>query len=306
MSKRTGGAGQASVGAVILARGNVDCIVFSRDRPLQLEACLLSLQRYASAPHTTLSVLYRATDGCFRRGYEELQEARPDVTWIAEANFRDDLLAAVGREEQTVFHTDDDVFFACVGQVPLTDDLACFTLRLGLNTTYCYPLDLHEQLVEPRIEGEVVSWLWRDQALGAYSYPLALNGHVFRTSEVRGWLERSSFGNPNELESALQAYGDELPPRMASFRHSRVVSIPANIVNETFANRHADAHSAAELNERFLRGERIDLEAMDFSHVTACHQEIPFVFSPAGRCQSSRGRSTDLQPSRSSCNLWSA
>jgi hypothetical protein len=32
------------------------------------------------------------------------------------------------------------------------------------------------------------------------------------------------------------------------------------------------------LNARFLAGERIDLDAMDFSAVRGAHQEIPLVF----------------------------
>jgi hypothetical protein len=33
------------------------------------------------------------------------------------------------------------------------------------------------------------------------------------------------------------------------------------------------------LNERFLAGERIAMEAMDFSNVIGSHQEIPYVFA---------------------------
>jgi hypothetical protein len=35
------------------------------------------------------------------------------------------------------------------------------------------------------------------------------------------------------------------------------------------------------LNARCLAGDRIDVEAMDFSNVQGAHQEIPFVFKSA-------------------------
>jgi hypothetical protein len=65
---------------------------------------------------------------------------------------------------------------------------------------------------------------------------------------------------------------------MASFAHSAVVSIPANLVNETHPNRHGALHGVRELNERFLAGERIDVAGMNFSGVDACHAEIPYLF----------------------------
>ena len=258
----------------------VRCIAFSRDRAMQLDAFLTSLRSRAPDAFEPVLVLYRATTPAFGQAYDVLRREHPAVTWIEERSFRDDLLdAIVGGERFVVFHTDDDVFFAEVSPFEVRDDEACFSLRLGLNTTYCYPLDVEEQLHDPLIEPDRVSWSWREQAPGAYSYPLALNGHVFRADEARGWLTGLEYGNPNELESAMQALLDDVRPRMASFPTSRVVSIPANIVNKTFPNRHGALHSVAELNDRFLAGERLDVDAMDFSRVDACHVELPYAFT---------------------------
>jgi hypothetical protein len=255
------------------------CIVFSRDRAMQLDAFLGSVEHHVPALYDEIVVLYRATTERHIFAYAVLKEERPAATWIEESLFRDDLLALRDRERLVAFHTDDDVFFAPVQPFELRDDEVCFTLRLGLNTTYCYPLDLTEQLSEPQIEENRVSWDWRLQGPGAYSYPLALNGHVFRAEEAHEWLEDVAYSNPNELESALQALGEKVQPRMGSFLHSVVVSIPANIVNETFPNRHAGRDDVGELNERFLAGERIDTPAMDFKHVSACHEEIELKFA---------------------------
>ena len=259
--------------------GSIRCVVFSRDRALQLDAFLESLERFAPLAYETIAVLYRATGPLFAQAYDELRRERPLVAWLEESSFRDDLLGALGTEPYLVFHTDDDVFFDAVPAFELREDEVCFTLRLGLNTTYCYPLDVEERLQDAEAETERVSWSWRDQAPGAYSYPLALNGHVFRANDARDWLQRIGYTNPNELESSLQALGDDVPARMASFPRSRVVSIPTNIVNETFPNRHAGGRDVGGLNDRFLRGERIDTEAMDFANVTACHQEIELKFT---------------------------
>lgn len=257
------------------------CIVFSRDRAMQLDAFLASVERHVPYLFDEVCILYRATEARYRDAYALLAEARADARWVAESSFRADLLALRGAEDQLVFHTDDDMFFDAVPPFELRDDEACFTLRLGLNTTYCYPLDVQERLDAPRIERDRVSWSWREQAPGAYAYPLALNGHVFRAAEAHDWLSRLEYSNPNELEAAMQRLLVDVRPRMASFLTSRVVSIPANIVNETFANRHAGLHDVGELNERFVAGERIDAARMDFRAVSACQQPIPFVFRTA-------------------------
>lgn len=256
------------------------CIVFSRDRALQLDAFLTSVSLHASELLAEVTVLYRPTSERHADAYETLKAVHARARWVREARFREDLLGLIGDAQMTVFHTDDDVYFRTPGPFEVRDDEVCFSLRLGLNTTYSYTLDVEQRLVAASVEGNRVAWDWRSQGAGELSYPLALNGHVFRTEEVREWLREAEFTNPNTLESALQYSNPDVRPRMASFRHSVVVSIPANVVNETNANRHGDLASADELNERFVDGERIDVRKLEFSAVRSSHQEIPFVFSP--------------------------
>lgn len=257
----------------------IRCVVFSRDRAMQLDAFLESIETWVPTLYQPLVVFYRATTSEFATAYETLRRARPHVEWVEENSFRDDLLDLLGSEPLLAFHTDDDVFFGEAPDFTVDEDEVCFTLRLGLNTTYSYPLDIHEQLDQPDIRGDRVAWGWREQGPGSFSYPLALNGHVFRGAEARDWLARLDYSNPNELESALQALKDEVRPRMASFTRSSVVSIPANIVNDTFPNRQSGRFGVADLNSRFLEGVRIDLGGMDFDDVDACHAEIPYVFA---------------------------
>jgi hypothetical protein len=245
---------------------------------MQLDAFLTSASSHASELFTRISILYRTTSRRHDRAYELLRSERPDARWVREAAFREDLLDLIGDAMLTVFHTDDDVYFRTPGRFELRDDEVCFSLRLGLNTTYSYSLDVEQRLVGAAVADDRVSWDWRSQVAGELGYPLAVNGHVFRTEEVREWIARAQYTNPNTLESALQYFNPDVRPRMASFRHSVSVSVPANLVNETNVNRHSGFASADELNDRFLTGERIDVSAMDFSAVRSTHQEIAFDF----------------------------
>lgn len=256
----------------------VEAIVFSCNRAQQLDAFLQTCDLYARALLQSMSVVYRATDADFERAYDRLAAELPHVRWVREQDFREDVLTLVGDRPYSVFQTDDDLYYAPVDSFVVGGDIACFAFRLGFNTTYCYPLDFEEQVTPHLVERDWIAWRWREHGRGAFGYPLALNGHVFASSDVARWLGESDFANPNELEVALQAFRDELPPLMASFTESRLVNVPANLVNTTFANRNAGTYDTRDLNERFLRGERIDVAAMDFSRVHAAHEEFDYVF----------------------------
>jgi hypothetical protein len=256
----------------------VASVVFSRDRAFQLDAFLESVRRYARPLLDMTTVVFRTTSAEHAQAYDLLRRDWRDVAFREQADFRTDVIGSIGGKPFTVFHTDDDLYFRTVEHVYLYDDLACFSFRLGLNTTYCYPLDLVEAVEPTAMGSDWIEWRWRDHGPGAFGYPLALNGHVFRTPDIVRWLDTAAFADPNQLEVALQTALREIPPLMASFRESRLVNVPANLVNETFANRHAGAHTIDELNARFLRGERLDLEAMDFTGIEAAHQEVAYAF----------------------------
>jgi hypothetical protein len=259
----------------------VRCVVFSFDRPMQLDATLTSMRRHVGDAYGLVTVLYRSSSRRFAAGYVIARETHPDVEWLEERDFRSDLLSIVDTEGLVVFHTDDDVFFAEVEPFTLHEDEVCFSFRLGLNVSYSYALDRPEHVDLPIIRDDRLSWAWRSQPAGSFSYPLAVNGHVLRASELRPLIETIPFSDPNELESGLHARREGARPRMASFTTSRVLSIPANVVTRSIRNRHGGLHTPAELNERFLAGERIATERMAFGAVTSCHEEIPFAYRTA-------------------------
>ena len=130
----------------------------------------------------------------------------------------------------------------------------------------------------------MMAWNWAC-ADGDFAYPMSLDGHVFRTGLLLRMLRHARFRNPNDLETALHFRRHLAPPAMLSFRESCLLSIPANMVNSTHRGNRVGrdpSSSAVALNTRFLAGSRIAFEQMDFSHVRAPHEEVPFVFTRAG------------------------
>jgi hypothetical protein len=259
----------------------VHCIVFSKDRAMQLDACLRSIER--SAPYAgPITVIYLATTEEFADGYR-LLDLGERVRLVEQSDdFRSVVINALDpKDEHTVFHTDDDVFFLRPPTAPvLPPGFAAFSLRLGENTTYCYPLHRMQQVPTTAANGSVMAWDWT-RAEGDFSYPMSLDGHILSTGLLLRMLARARFANPNQLEGELHLRRYLAPPAMLAFRESCLVSIPANIVSSTHQNPSGanPAWSAEALNRRFLAGERLDLKAMDFSAIQGAHQDVLLAFT---------------------------
>lgn len=263
----------------------IPAIVFSRDRGCQLDALLSTLPDVFGP----VSVLYRATRSRFADGYDACMLYHPAVAFYPETYFRTNVEALLPRRGLVCFFTDDDLVFGPVDgptvQQALDDpSVVAFSLRLGSNTSHCYPHDRAQRIPTfERRAGHVV-WGWPDAELD-FGYPLSLDGHVLRADDVRRGILGAGFRNPNELEDLLAHGAHRLVwrPLLASFPHSVLVGVPANRVNDSHPNRHggSDADSPAVLNERFLAGWRIDPKLMRFSDVNAAHAEIPYILSQA-------------------------
>ena len=227
---------------------------------MQLDAFLRSAKKYA--PYASIEI-------CYASGLEFEQEVR----------------GFLRAHERVVFHTDDDVFFAAPSAVFLVASYYTqshvgtpISFRLGENTTYCHPLDRGQEV--PYALVACPPWLWRN-ADGDFGYPLCLNGTVYRSADLLPLLD-FHFRNPTELEAGLDYRKEHCQPKwMTAPRRSCCVSLPHNRVSVSSGCRTGTnpGWQPAALQERYLAGERIDLDAMDFSQITSAHQEVPLVFT---------------------------
>jgi len=258
---------------------SVTALIFSRNRAMQLDLLLRSIQKYAPEMFNRVIVLWRvlrraaeATD--YERAYAELMQQKRGNLFIREEG-DGDFARAFGEamesvDEHVCFFCDDDVMFREPDPLFIPPNgnppFVGYSLRLGINTSYNYMRSCPQS-----------------QSTGSYAYLFSLDGTIYRTADVLRWIKGETFCNPNELEHKIAAkiHGNGV---LAFSGHSCVVSIPANVVTDwPKGNRHAASHSAEKLNQRYLAGARIDLEAMDFSNVVGCHQEIEYCFTSSYR-----------------------
>lgn len=269
-------------------RGPVTPLVFTYDRPAQLELLLRSLEVNGGGLFGDPVVLARWSSLKFYRGYKLcLQDHR--AVLVREEGFRGQVAQHVAKLAVAHGHfiafCDDDVLYRDLASFtpdPATvlerdSGLVCLSLRLGLNTQVCYPLDTRAQLPPALPVADTLSWVWRG-AEGDFGYPASLDGHLFYAADVRDALMGRAFHNPNTLEDALVAGLRDSPRRrMASYFVSALVGNPLNRVAETHtANRVSELPgcSKQEMLSRFMAGERLSLAAIAEAQIDGAHHEI--------------------------------
>lgn len=282
-------------------------IIFSKNRPAQLDLLLRSMK--AHAPHFAKNVIVIAKrdHGPYGAGYAMLAQEHADaesrgghadrhlhvIDEELEGNFRATVYHAINSATTKVaFFVDDDVIYRKLPVwgpwqwLDLFPEALCFSLRLGLNTTECYSMRRPQSAPPHTQVGEFMVWDWRsDFAEYDFGYPGSLDGHIFRRDWLLEMLRDEPFTNPNQLEEVLvHACRQTVWPNLiASFKQSVLVGIPANSVSETHgSNRHGDtvAWSPERLNDDYLQGLRLSLRIIESSAalVNAAHVELPLVW----------------------------
>lgn len=268
----------------------INTIVFSRDRAAQLKLFLDSINKNASGIFN-LNVLYSYTDEEHQKGYEKILDNNiyANVNFIPEKNeFKEQILELINEGgEYFTFFLDDDIIYNNVDisdiikTLESDDDLVCFSLRLGENVTKCYTLGADNVMHDILKEGNIMKWDWSLHYID-FGYPFAMDGHIFRKSDILKLVKKSTFSCVEELEMALFDFADMFPRnKMASYTQSALVGVPVGRVQESLDSEMAMALKESrarimrkEMNKAFLDGSFINLEEIDFSEVNGCHQDL--------------------------------
>ena len=263
-------------------------IIFSKNRASQLNLLLDSLKENANNLFDKITVLYKS-DFDYSIGYQKLKNKHQNVVFVQESNFRRDFINLIDDDiESTTFMVDDAILFDKIKNnkieilKPVVEDYFIFSLRLGFNCVYSHPANLYYNLGEHEINGDYLIFDYTKQQAGDFRYPLSTDGHIYNTTLIKDLLIEIDFNNPNTLEANLQmfVFNNSIPKNMVCFKQSKLVSVPVNLVNNTFNNRHGLEFgiSEKELNDKFLNNEIIDLNSMDFSGINGPHKEIKYKF----------------------------
>ena len=262
----------------------INVVIFSKDRPAQLELLLRSMKRFFvewNKVHT--SILYRHTTEDYRVGHEKTKRHHPEFSYVLEqpGKFKEQTVSLIKEENQaTMFFVDDMVFknYLALRSDPIRkfladDNILCVAIRICPRINYCYT---EKRDTPPPRFSEDFRWFWKDPQLkGDFSYPMSLDGNIFKTSDILPLLKEFFYENPNTLEGTL-ALNPINKPYMICFPDTLVFNIPVNKVQTANGN-HCGNIPAKYLNDQFNSLKRISMSNLEFFKNTACHQEMPLV-----------------------------
>lgn len=249
----------------------MNVLVFSKDRACQLDLFLRSVKKFWNSGQL-INIIYTFSNSDFEHGYNNLIYAYKDynLNFIYETNFKENILSCI-EDDLIVFFMDDNVF-----KNPFSNDckemkifknsdfIACLSLRLNPHMNFCYPKQCTMTPVCKQ------TWKWRLEQYD-FNYPMSLDGHVFKTSDIFSLLRDLNYDSPNILESQL-AMNPIKKEYMMCFEDNIIFNIPMNRVQKVFMNQSGNI-SLEFLNTKWLAGQRISLDVVDRNN-RACHEEV--------------------------------
>lgn len=266
-----------------LNNNSLIAVVFSKNRPLQLSLTLSGLSKYCLDIIDTI-VLYTTTNSEQERAYDVVKTEYPNIRFCKENQFKANLLQLLYNKTHVLFLVDDCVFvrkfsLSSILSTYLTIKTLGFSLRLGLNINYCYPMRTNQKL-KAYIGFEdfiLESWGHNEYDFG---YPLELSSSLYNIDTIKELLESGNYNNPNQLESYLdfnKGYFRDKKPLLAMFKQSVAFCAPLNKV-QTVANNNRSStdqqYSVENLLKLYLDGVRINPDKFYNFVPISPHQEV--------------------------------
>ena len=274
-------------------------LIFSKDRAMQLDATVRSLSMHCQdMENIDVKVIYVASNSGNEEQYEVLANTYPQIEFIRQVDFEAQVLASMGNYEYVLFLVDDNIFVRpfsinnMIESLITYPDALGFSLRLGTNTNYCYPLRVDQQLLAfSSIDHDYLLFDWT-VAQYDFGYPLEVSSSVYRVKDIKDVLQHS-FVNPNTLEAYLDSHKSAFYHKnlLLCNQYSYTFCNPVNKVQATFNNRAGETfyYAPDQLREWFAKGYRVNVEEYRGFIPNACHQEVKLNFKRIEQAQNTPG-----------------
>jgi len=265
----------------------INVIIFSKDRAAQLDLLLRSFKEYFKEYSlANISVIYSYSLPEFKSGYTKLESEMENVLFVHDlkyGSFRETVLKSIDTTlPKTMFLVDDilfkDYFSIQDSEIQILDNeqIIATSLRLWKGIDHCYASNTPSP--PPSFINKHV-WNWTGSS-GDWGYPMSLDGNIFRTDFACKKFNQINFANPNQLEAALAAYVDRTKQYMSCYvQDSKLLNIPANIVQNVYKNRHGSLISAAELNDAYMQGKKLSYAHLKNYQNNTVHVEIALLWT---------------------------
>lgn len=224
----------------------ITTIVFSFDRPLQLECLLNSINKYQQHSRTVI-VVYRTSSQEIFKSYQTVFEGFSKNINLVPLNenklgFKKTVLHAICMKKSShyLFYVDDQVLLSNMPESEIVDALwlsDIFTYRLGLNTKYCYTLDKPQSFKIYSLKEQIVTWRTTFEK-NDINYVFSLDGTILPAILVKLMFRWMLYKGPNTLESSMN-YNKYLAwlLKISAPHHQKCVNFVICRVQEEVANR---------------------------------------------------------------------
>jgi hypothetical protein len=265
-------------------------VIFSFNRPAQLDLCLTTNEKYCVEKNARNEiVLYKTSNERYEKAYQKVIEEHPKVQFLKETTFKLDLYEVIKKKRYVLFLVDDCIFTrkystsAISNFLDICDGALGFSLRLGTNTEFCYPLYVKNNIpYMQKLGSNIYGFSWKEAGDGDFSYPLELSSSVYRVKDIKAVIEGPHYSNPNQLEWILYNYIPELSNKafLLSYETSPAFCNPVNRVQTENNNRVGlnPQYTIEKLLELYEEGYRIDTIPFDGFTSNGAHQEVDFTF----------------------------
>ncbi|MEI6444871.1 MAG: glycosyltransferase [Nostocales cyanobacterium ELA583] len=226
----------------------ISVVLFSKDRPLQTQSFIESLLFHSEINQSSIYILYKAHQFI---SYETLINKYPNITWIRETNFYEDLLNILQKAEDYILWGCDDVFYksnfdinTCLTALDANENILAFSLRLGEN--------IHPNPGDSLIKKDnYLMWDWTEsnfphpshpQEVSDWGYPWEVSASIYRKADIYtffNWIEPPQ--SPNYLEGDLATIfkntrATQSRKYLACFPLSKALTLTVNRVQHTHRN----------------------------------------------------------------------
>lgn len=260
-------------------------VIFSKNRPMQLDLTLTSNEKCCIEKEIrNEQVIYKATDENFEKAYQQVAKEHPLVKFIKETNFKLNLYNCLKKKEYVLFVVDDCIFTNKYSlntikiNLDICNGVLGFSLRLGNNTKFCYPLNIENKIPYMQSLGkDIYAFNWKEAGEGDFSYPLEVSSSIYRIADIKPIIEGIHYSNPNQLEWVMYNYIPSLikKPFLLCYETSIAFCNPVNRIQEENNNRVGinPNYSIENLLNLYNDGYRIDYNLFDKFISNGCHQE---------------------------------
>lgn len=274
----------------------VSLIVYSKDRAMQMDLLLSSIKKYCGDLFSEIIVLYTTSYQALEVGYEKFGRTWPEVRLVREVSFQSDVMSIIGNMKNNLVCvlSDDCIFYRDIADklneiMEAMNNPAVYSFILGLGRECVYSGTLKVFFRQPHFEPDrnTIRWVWKHAHPGEFACPFMLAGNIYRRSEYLYHLSQLSFTGPSFMEMYLQGNWQhrrraEMPDYCACFAQQTLVHSHNNRVQNISLNPAGIEFSypAKILNDFYLAGQVIDLDALEFVGINGLHKEINLVFKP--------------------------